>query len=214
MSKVIKKVKISKEQLELNKQAETAENNRINTFWEMLEKNNHSEVADYYTTKTEQIYKFCNNRWYQYNEFNIIEQLTDRNPPALVSSIAKTLHACYKIEFDIIKKIHSKIDNKTTTKADDLHYDKFDKRFSNYGKSHVKAGTSDYVSGIINFLKNIYVDEKLEDKLDNDINLFAFNNQLYDYKIKAFRQIQKEDYISLIQSMHVLKIQMQKLEKN
>ena len=64
------------------------------------------------------------------------------------------------------------------------------------GKFYISLGTCSYVKGIIEFLENLYLNLKLDDLIDSNINLLSFDNLLYDIQLGNFRLIKPNDYIT------------------
>jgi hypothetical protein len=62
-------------------------------------------------------------------------------------------------------------------------------KFKMINKAYSKIGMSSFIKGCIDFLKNLYNVEKLDEKIDSNKNLLAFENLLYDLEIGNFRKI-------------------------
>ena len=69
------------------------------------------------------------------------------------------------------------------------------------------------LKGTIEILKDLYNVEKLEAKLDNNKNVIAFENLLYDLEIGKFRKINQLDYIIKNTKYSINKHLIQPLEK-
>lgn len=150
-------------------------------FWDMMALFNNSDLAEYYKNITIQRFIYCRNVWYAYNEYNIITKLSEKTPSQLITNISDVLKAKLKEE---LKKIE----------PEDKIYDSIYKLF----KSCYKAvGSSSFVKGMIDYIQSYYNDDKLNDKLDNNSNLLAFTDKLYDFKTHEFRNIEMTDFISI-----------------
>lgn len=163
------KVKVSEEK-EYNK-----------NFWDMMALFNNADLAEYYNDITTQKFIYCNNIWYAYNEFNVITKLSEKTPSQLISNISEVLRTNLKNE---IKKIE----------PEDKKFDSMYKLFKTCYKS---VGSSSFVKGVVDFLQTYYEDNKLNEKLDNNSNLLAFTDKLYDFKTHQFRNIEMNDFISI-----------------
>lgn len=120
-----------------------------------------------------------NKEWYEYNEYNI---LINQNgiPSSILNNISSILQ-------NII------IEKRNELKPDDEQY----KNKNNLiVKAYKNLGLSSYIKGIIDYLEFLYIKIDLDDLLDSNVNLLAFNNKVYDMTIKNFRDINPDDYIT------------------
>jgi phage/plasmid-associated DNA primase len=150
-------------------------------FWEMMKLFNNSDIANYYKEIAPQRFIYSKNIWYGYNEHNVITELSDKTPSQLISNISDILKAKLKEE---IQKIE----------PDDKTYDETYKLFKSCYKS---VGTASFVRGMLEYIPTFYNDDTLREKLDNNPFLLAFNDMVYDFKIKQARKIEMKDYISI-----------------
>jgi hypothetical protein len=155
--------------------------NNNNEFWEMMKLFNNHDIAKYYKSITTQRFIFSKNVWYGYNEYNVISELSEKAPTQLISNISEVLQIKLKEE---IKKIE----------PDDKIYDNIYKLFKSCYKS---VGTSSFVHGTLSYLQTFYNDDNLREKLDNNNNLLAFNDKVFDFSIKKVRNIEMNDFISI-----------------
>jgi P4 family phage/plasmid primase-like protien len=65
-----------------------------------------------------------------------------------------------------------------------------------FQNAYSKVGTSSFIKGVMDYLKDLYKMEEIESLIDSNINVIAFNNMLYDNTIKDFRPIKANDYIT------------------
>jgi phage/plasmid-associated DNA primase len=155
-------------------------NNNDKDFYDKLELMNQNDFAkiyfDLYPTK---YIVSKSKQWYEYNEYNI---LINQNgiPSSLKNNISNILQ-------NII------IEKRNELKPDDAHY-----KFKNQliVNAYKNVGCSSYTKGIIEYLEFLYIKIDLDDLLDNNVNLLAFNNKVYDIYIKNFRDIKPDDYIT------------------
>jgi P4 family phage/plasmid primase-like protien len=117
--------------------------------------------------------------WYSYDEFNILVSHGKTEPPNMLNRVSKFLQSYIKEEMD------------NTNVFDDISKKYFDDLF----KAYSKISTSSYVKGIIPYLPTLFLDDKLDDKIDADSLLIAFKNKVYDVNKGYFRDIEKKDYI-------------------
>ena len=141
---------------------------------------NNKDIAElYYNMNPKQFIYNKNLGWYAYNDNNILLEYGQNSPTLLLN--------------DISSKIHEWLNNlkNSISLADEAKSEKF-KMIS---KAYNKIGMSSFIKGTIDFLKNLYNVEKLEDKIDANKNIIAFENFVYDLEFGDFREIRHEDYI-------------------
>ena len=125
--------------------------------------------------------------WYYY-EYNNILLIKKRPPNHLFHSIPSKLQSIFNIEKNkLIKPIdlNDNIENK-------LYEDKI-KIVEKACSIIIKYK---FTFSIIDKLKYLYLIEDLDEKLDNNINIIAFNDKLYDIILNKYRNIEKTDYIT------------------
>ena len=62
-------------------------------------------------------------------------------------------------------------------------------------KIYSKLGQSSFCKGVIDFLPDLYYNEEIDDKIDANTNVIAFQNMLYDIEKNEYRRIKPCDYI-------------------
>lgn len=149
-------------------------------FYSKLEMmNQHDFSKMYYDLYPSKYVVSKNKEWYEYNDYNI---LINQNgiPSSILNNISSILQ-------NII------IEKRNELKPDDPHY----KNKNNLiVKAYKNLGLSSYIKGIIDYLEFLYIKIDLDDLLDSNVNLLAFNNKVYDMTIKNFRDIKPDDYIT------------------
>ena len=160
---------------------ELIEKNQIKTseFWEKLNLASQSFYAELYFEKYKDVYIYnSNSGWYEYNNMNILYKTT-KAPLSLLNNITKELQQIlneYKNELDCNAKNYLELIK--------LHRSQY-----------IKLGTSKFIEGVIDYLKLMYNNNDIEDLVDSDINLVAFNNMVFDMNENTFREIEKNDFI-------------------
>ena len=121
--------------------------------------------------------------WYEYNKFNILVwRCSEKSTPAsLLNTVTNTLQKHFNNLKNNLKPTTE--DHKTGLKL--------------YKSIYKKIGQSGFVKGIIEYLKTLYFDEHLDDKLDKNQNLLCFNDKVYDISLNEFRDVEPTDYISV-----------------
>jgi P4 family phage/plasmid primase-like protien len=153
---------------------------KLGDFWEKMDDMCHSDFAKMYKDLIPNKYIVSKNKdWYEYNQYNILI-----NQNGIPSSLQNNIT-------DVLQK-HI-IDNRNKILPDDKQYDNVMRLAK---KAYQNLGNCSYVKGIIQFLENMYLNIDLDDLIDANINVLAFNNKLYDIKIKGFRPIESKDYIT------------------
>jgi P4 family phage/plasmid primase-like protien len=155
-------------------------------FWDKLTTMNHSDFAKMYKEKIPSKYIVSKNKeWFEFNSNNI---LINQNgiPSSLTNNITDTLQKY------IIEKRNELIPNEKD----------YDEKMKLIKKAYQKLGDANYTKGIIQYLEHLYLDIDLDDKIDNNNNLLAFNDKVYDITLKGFRNIEPSDYISKTTKMN------------
>jgi putative DNA primase/helicase len=117
--------------------------------------------------------------WYAYNEYNILLEYGQNAPTLLLNDIASKIHEWLN---SLKNSINLADENKT-------------EKFKMIMKAYTKIGMSSFIKGCIDFLRNLYNVEKLDEKIDANKNILSFENLLYDLEIGNFRKIRHNDYI-------------------
>ena len=123
--------------------------------------------------------------WYEYNNNNILILRGKNEPSSLHNSITETYLKIVKEQLILLLKKKDKLTEEDQKKEKILNTfkDKY-------------AGKSQVINNIKKYLPHLYNVENIDDKLDSNVNLFAFNNMLYDNSIKSFREIIPYDFIT------------------
>ena len=140
--------------------------------------------------------------WYVYNEFNIIKSLGEKQPPLNLSNditklLQKDLKEMYKKMIDTFQPLTPK-------------YNTFEKIYREYYKL---LGSSTFKKNIIEELKIHFNDEDIENKIDSNQKLVAFNDMLFDFDLGIYRKINKEDYIMTTTGYNAPTFKNQKIRK-
>ena len=103
--------------------------------------------------------------WYCYDEFNVMEDLGTTSPFLLKNSISKHLTQYFE---------EHPIDNND--------------------KVLKLVGSSSFCESVMSFLKGFIHVKRLDEKIDANTNLIAFNNGfLFDVESNSYRKIEKTD---------------------
>jgi len=124
-----------------------------------------------------------NSGWYVYNDFNVIKSRGDKPPLQLSDNITKILQKNIKKVFCEMTKIISP------------EMPKFQKYNTIYKSVYKNVGSATYKKGIIEELMKYFNDDDIENKIDSNNKLLAFNDMLYDFTSCSYREIEKDDYI-------------------
>jgi P4 family phage/plasmid primase-like protien len=151
-------------------------------FWNILKYLNPRDIAYLYYSISEHKYIYKQGKgfgWYEYNKNNILVH-TGEEPASMTPHITNTLLPYITEQRNLIVPT-------------DKYYRE---KMKSYDYAYKTIGTK-YNSQIISFLKELYMDDELINKIDNNINVIAFEDYLYDININKFRPIEKSDYISV-----------------
>ena len=120
------------------------------------------------------IYSSKTNTWYYYDSLNILRESCTRTPFRLKNEICKNMDTYIRQHPDYAAEI----------------------------KLIKMVGSSGFAEDLMGFLRGFYACDDLEDKVDAQQNLIAFNDGfLYDINTNICRKIEKEDFISKTMSI-------------
>lgn len=149
-------------------------------FYSNLETMSHKHCADiYYKLKHNKYIYSIKTGWYSYNKYNVLEPYDNDYPSGIINDISETLQNY------IIPLRNALMPNSPLYAKHTKHLTKLLKDINNSG----------YVNGILKYLKELYTSLDIDDKLDNNSNLIAFSDKVYDAKTFEIRDIKKNDYI-------------------
>lgn len=150
-------------------------------FFQMLDLNSNQHFfAERYWEKRMNDYVYDENLgWFRYNLLNKLVGSGIKYPLTLLNDITSTLE----------------IELKSNFKELDPKSNEFLKYCKTYKQLINKLGDTKYCESIITRLKSFYNKPNFENLIDNNKYLIAFEDQVYDIKNEAFRDIKKDDYI-------------------
>jgi len=173
------------------------------TLWEWLKRENKEEFndlqrkrSDFYTLIQNNInnldlavlyyniqpnkYAYSKvSKWWEYRPSNILVNTGDEKPTSLINNVGYTLRDYFKEQRKLLDE-----DDKD-----------FKERNEAIMKIYSKLGVSSFCKGIMDFLPDLYYNEKIEELIDSNTNVIAFNNVLYDLTKNEVRPISPDDYI-------------------
>jgi phage/plasmid-associated DNA primase len=136
-------------------------------------------MGECFITSSIQKYAYSNECWYVYQPNNTLKKLTKQTPDKLRNEVSDVLQRELK---ELIDRLP--------------HNDeKYQERMKLVPSCHKAFGNTNFVDGVLVFIRPEYTDDDLYDLIDSNINLLAFTNGVMDLSIKKFRSIEKEDYI-------------------
>jgi hypothetical protein len=121
--------------------------------------------------------------WLEYGNNNVLKIRGDKPPVSMLNHITKTF------QDQLLEQRNFTLPSSNT----DIDYKNKMKIFQN---AYNKVGTASYLEGVIKYLAGLYMNDKIDELLDSNKDLVAFDNMLYDNKIKDFRPIKPTDYIT------------------
>jgi P4 family phage/plasmid primase-like protien len=167
-------------------------------FLNMLMLLNSNDVAKYFYNIYPDKYIYNEHMgWYSINPRNIWEHSEKNIPSGIKGAISNTFQQlCLDTKKAVLTKF-AKDASKTANAEEHAKLKKeCDDKISLIHKSYKTLGGADFCSGVISFLDTYYIDPQLDEKLDMNPNLFAFNDGVYDLTLRGFRPITPTDYIS------------------
>jgi hypothetical protein len=130
-------------------------------FWEIMEKFNHTDIANLFFNMYPNKYIYTNSIWYELNEFNMYKEIKDYKT-SLFNNIS------ISIQNFIIEQRNLIIP------SDDQYMNKNKMVKNNYNK----IGDSHFKKGVIDSLCGFYYKDNI--KFNTKTNLIAFKNKVYD----------------------------------
>jgi len=150
-------------------------------FYLMIENNvNNLDLAILYYNLQPTKYAYSKvSKWWEYRPSNILVNTGDEKPTSLINNIGFTLREYFNEQ----RKLLNPDDKEFKEKNECIM------------KIYSKLGQSSFCKGVIDFLPDLYYNDKIEEMIDRNTNIIAFNNMLYDIEKNEFRNIKPNDYI-------------------
>ena len=169
-------------------------NKKRKDLWNMVHNFNNADFAQiYYEMESDKYIYSDKTGWYEYNQYNVLHRYGKSLPTTMINNISNKLKALINDLYNSLKP--PRIDE------DDEEYKKqkesYDKKREMSHKLYTALGKSSFIKGIIDFLAGLYIIEKVDDLIDSNSNLFAFDNILFDITEGKFRSIKPEDYVCI-----------------
>lgn len=147
-------------------------------FWEIMEKFNHTDIAQLFYNMYPDKYIYVNSIWYELNEFNIFKEINDYKN-TLFNNVSISIQNFI-------------IEQRNLIIPSDEQYMVKNKMIKN---NYNKVGDSHFKKGVIESLCGFYYKSDIE--FNNKQNLIAFKNKVYDVETGKFRNIEPDDYITI-----------------
>lgn len=169
------------------------QNDRTDLWDKFEDYKNHSDLSKlYYNINPNKYIRSEKTGWYEYNQNNILIH-REGNPKSLLNDITTQLQALLIEQRNYIIPKNNKDDD-------------YNKKMKIFKNTYNKLGSSSFIKGVIDYLEYLYTIDDVDNLLDANINLFAFNNELYDNIKKEFRPIKPTDYITKTTNYNINKI--------
>jgi putative DNA primase/helicase len=165
-----------------------------NDFLKIVPMLNHNDCAKFFNGMYPDAYVNGDDGWYSLDTKTNIWKHTDGIPSGLFNHIADTFLRLVCDEMEGLSRKISKYDAKTLEEKEPDRKEKMKLLIS----TRIKLGSKDFTNGIIAFVRNLYYDCAIEEKMNNNRHLFAFQDGVcVDLTTGIKRNIEPEDYISL-----------------
>ena len=167
-------------------------------FWKLVELLNHNDTSKYFYNNNPDAYTYNSNLgWFSLGKNNIWKTCGKETPSGLKRHIADTLQLFAKESWSAYCNTYSK---KILKVADEESQKKMKvsmaKHLKLFESSYKAFGSNDFCNSVISMLPSLYENEKLEEVMDMNRDVFAFTDGLYDLKTSSFRCIMPQDYVS------------------
>lgn len=168
-------------------------------FWNLIELINHKDIAKYFWNINPDAYVWNEVLgWYSLLPSNAWKAYENKSAPSgLKRHLADTLQdlamETKKAELRRYAKAQGgTMDDDKKAMLVKAHKSNID----NIHKAYKLFGSSDFCNGVISFLPSFYENSDLEETMDMNRNVFAFNDGVFDLKTNLFRPISPADFVS------------------
>ena len=172
-----------------------------NDLLEKIKLINHNDIAKLFWNIHPNAYAYnVATGWFVLNKRNIWDTCDEKQPEKLKNHIADTFQDLLTEALEAVLIKYAKICKGLIGKQDELEKKEKEKKeiVKLINKAYVMCGSSEFCNGVIQFLREKYNVEKLEDIMGTNPYLFAFENgTCFDLKELKSRPIVPTDYICL-----------------
>lgn len=162
------------------------------------------DIARLYHTMNPYKYIFSSSLgWYEYGYNNVLESYGKQSPSSLTLDISIRIGQIINKD---ITEIVPKIEAAKRTYIVDMPNEERQKwsqlvkgleaKEKKFRAAYKFVNSATHCDGIIKYLTELYKIKDIENKIDSNIHLLAFDNCLYDFNLQQFRPIEPTDYIS------------------
>jgi len=150
-------------------------------FFKKLKFMSHADMAEtfYNINKYKYIYSPIS-KWWQYNEYYILQNTGQDLPSGMKKHITKCL-----VEY--LMPIRNRMKPNSPSYTEDC---------KNINKLIKDVSNANFLFGISQFLQDYYCSNDIDKKIDSNPNLIAFSDKVFDKSILNIRDIKPDDYIS------------------
>lgn len=171
---------------------------RRKDIWDLLTLQNHKDSALYFYNTFPELYLWGESLgWFALTFQNTWKHYDKSQPSGLKRKIADTLQdLCMdakKAELARYTRTSATITNRG---EQDTAMEEHKGKINIIHKAYKAFGSSDFCNGIVSFLPSFYELEDLEEKMDRNPYVFAFNSEVFDLSMCKLRSIVPTDYIS------------------
>jgi P4 family phage/plasmid primase-like protien len=158
-------------------------------FWDIVEnKFNQKQIADIYYSFNKDKYIYNKNLgWFSFDNYNKLINHKKDLPTDILTDMANCLQ----------KWLEDNNKQQITLNVTDEIYNQQLKRLKIIKKCFNQLGTKAFVEGSICYLNYLYNNDDIENKLNFDREIIAFEDKIYNFKDGKFRDIRRDDYITI-----------------
>jgi P4 family phage/plasmid primase-like protien len=167
-------------------------------FWNLIELINHKDIAKYFWNIHPDAYVWNETLgWFSLLPSNAWKSYENKSAPSgLKRHLADTLQdlamETKKAELRRYTKLQgSTMDEDKKNALVKSHKENINK----IHKAYQMFGSSEFCNGVISFLPSFYDHQDLEEYMDMNRNVFAFNDGVYDLQTDVFRPIAPSDWV-------------------
>lgn len=167
-------------------------------FWQVLSKLNHKDTAKYFYSLNPDCYLWnVVLGWYSLQTHNVWKHNAKAQPSGLKRHIADTMQSL-TVETEIAEaSSYSKLKNDAKGEDELAVIESQHKEKIRIIRAAYKSfGSSEFCNGVIAFLPSFYENDQLENLMDMNRTIFAFNDKCFDLTTLEFRDIMPLDFVS------------------
>ena len=150
-------------------------------FFKKIKNISHADIAKVFYTLNKSKYIYSSvSKWWKYNEYNVLENTGSSLPIGIQNHITECL-------VDYLIPIRNRMKPNSPSYTEDCRI---------LNKLIKDVGNAMFLQGVTTFLQKHYYVNDVDSKIDNNPNLLAFSDKVFDKSSMVIRDIEPDDCIS------------------